>query len=142
MGIGLGTSYLGIGLGTSYLVVAIGATYLVVGISTTYLLDGIGTTYLVVGIGTSYTTIENCGQSNQRSTTVIFFFLFFFEISLLFREREKAKIDYFLLFKMIPSYLVWNHFMASSLTRMCWVPTLPVFLRRAAIFMPALPRTT
>jgi hypothetical protein len=36
------------------------------------------------------------------------------------------------LLRMTPSYFTWNHFMASSLVTLCWMPTRDLHLRRRA----------
>jgi len=53
---------------------------------------------------------------------------------------DKKRI-YFLL-RITPSYLVWNHFMASSLTSLWGNPMVPVHRFFFRTFMPGRPSTT
>ena len=49
---------------------------------------------------------------------------------------QNGKVVYFPLLRMIPSYLVWNHFIASSLLSRCLHPRRPGLRFLCPTFMP------
>ena len=79
---------------------------------------------------------------SKKTTNTVQVFSYFFLVLLIVLITKTVKTWFWnafyfaLLFRMIPSYFCWNHFMASSLVRRWMKPILPVFRRLWATLYP------